>query len=114
MQIKSFLAFIALTGSAFAADCQNSPGVANGECVKLYEGGNCNGNVAVSYKPTCEGNCFQFGFNSIDAAGDGTFGTSVVIYSDNNCQNQISTIGNTIESSCGNTIGQSHKSFYRC
>ena len=47
----------AMLPTALAANCQNSGGVANGECVKYYSNDQCKGDVVGSYKPTCEGNC---------------------------------------------------------
>ena len=68
------------------ADCQNSGGVANGECVKFYGNSECKGSPIGSYKPTCGGNCFQYNsFGSVFVSGDGTYGTDCVLYSDDNC-----------------------------
>ena len=75
----------AMLPAALAANCQNSGGVANGECVKYYSNDQCKGDVVGSYKPTCEGNCYQAPFSSVFVSGDGTFGTDCVLYSDADC-----------------------------
>lgn len=71
-----FISLIVVTGLAslarqvLAENCQNSPGVANGECVKFYSSSNCNGNPEGSFKPDCSGHCFQFSsFGSIGVGG---------------------------------------------
>ena len=80
------LILAAILPVAFAADCQNSGGVANGECVKFYGNSECKGSPIGSYKPTCGGNCFQYNsFGSVFVSGDGTYGTDCVLYSDDNC-----------------------------
>ena len=80
------LVLAAILPVAFAADCQNSGGVANGECVKFYGNSECKGSPIGSYKPTCGGNCFQYNsFGSVFVSGDGTYGTDCVLYSDDNC-----------------------------
>ena len=68
------------------ADCQNSGGVANGECVKFYSSNSeCKGTPTGSWKPSC-GGCYQYdSFSSVHVAGDGTYGTDCVLYSDENC-----------------------------
>jgi hypothetical protein len=61
---------------ASAANCQNSPGVANGQCVKFYGNGECKGSALGSYKPDCTGACFRYNsFGSLNVGGDGTYGT---------------------------------------
>ncbi|KAH7405630.1 hypothetical protein DE146DRAFT_630364 [Phaeosphaeria sp. MPI-PUGE-AT-0046c] len=64
-----------LSSGAAARNCQNSPGVANGECVKYYSGNHCEGKPVGSYKPDCSGNCFKYNFDSMNVAGDGTYDT---------------------------------------
>lgn len=109
-----------LAPHVLASNCQNNPGVANGECVKYYASGNCNGNPLGSYKPDCSGACFRFSsFGSIGVGGDGTYGTDCHAYSDANCQNQIGDSGNHVTGpqSClqmGKNAAQSMKCFYRC
>ena len=81
----AFVVLAAMLPTALAANCQNSGGVANGECVKYYSNDQCKGDVVGSYKPTCEGNCYQAPFSSVFVSGDGTFGTDCVLYSDADC-----------------------------
>ena len=77
------LMLVALLPAVFAENCQNSGGVANGECVKFYGNSECKGSPIGSYKPTCGGNCFQYdSFSSVYVSGDGFFGTDCVLYSD--------------------------------
>ena len=71
---------------SLAANCENTGGIANGECVKYYSNSQCKGDPIGSYKPTCEGNCFQYdSFSSVYVSGDGFFGTDCVLYSDYDC-----------------------------
>ncbi|KAK3702137.1 hypothetical protein LTR37_015112 [Vermiconidia calcicola] len=101
-----------------AADFQGVPGFANGEYVFVCDESNndcSDGGAAISvYKPTYDGNCYTQPSGSVQAAGDGVFGTACTLYSDDKCQTQVSSIGNTIGLSCGNTVGRSMKRFLRC
>jgi hypothetical protein len=108
------------TAPVQAADCSNvAGGVANGECVKFYSGQGCQSDEEEgSYKPTCGGNCFQYGqFQSLHVSGDGTYGTDCYAYSDSNCQNLLTTTGNQVVG--GGTCtsfgsANSMKCYYRC
>ena len=83
-----FSAVVALAANlpaALAADCLGQPGAANAECVKYYSNAECKGDAISSYRPTCKGNCYQAPFSSVKVAGDGTYGTDCVLYSDENC-----------------------------
>jgi hypothetical protein len=110
---------IALLAGQVVAQCA-LPGAVNGQCVTLYNSEDCNGPVIGSYKPTCEGNCFQYdNFGSVSVAGDGTYGTDCHVYSDINCQNQIGDSGNHVigAAQClrlGLHAGKSMKCFFRC
>jgi hypothetical protein len=117
--------FSVFGNTAFAANCQNSAGVANGQCVKYYEKANCNraiDNPALgSYKPDCSGACFNFqNFRSVSAVGDGTYGTNCEIFKDLNCQNKLGQTGNTVvyPPSCFSTTlfpgAKSMRCYYRC
>ncbi|KAJ7169297.1 hypothetical protein C8R43DRAFT_916772 [Mycena crocata] len=109
----------ASTGAAFAiflhtelassAPCQGS------ECVSLYSGAGCKSSLT-NFIPTCEGNCFQMGFDSLGVSGNGFKGTDCHVYSDTNCQNQILDTGNEVEiSGCFDSAGaQSMKCFFDC
>ena len=79
------LALAANFPAALAADCLGQPGAANAECVKYYSNAECKGDAISSYRPTCKGNCYQAPFSSVKVAGDGTYGTDCVLYSDENC-----------------------------
>ena len=117
------------------ADCQNSGGVANGECVKFYGNSECKGSPIGSYKPTCGGNCFQYNsFGSVFVSGDGTYGTDCVLYADDNCSveqtvslrpGDISVLTRVAYQDTGNVVtgsgkcaaapnAKSMKCFYRC
>ncbi|KFY40203.1 hypothetical protein V494_03608 [Pseudogymnoascus sp. VKM F-4513 (FW-928)] len=100
------------------ANCQNSPGVANGACVKYFRtDGKCGGSGAsVSYKPTCAGNCYVDNFQSISVAGDGTYGTNCEIYSDNHCGDKTGETGNHVigAAKCLASKGSSMRCYYRC
>lgn len=119
-QFMHYMAMIAgLIALTRAKNCQNIPGIANGECVRFYTGIGCDGQEAGSYKPSCEGNCYQYGFDYIDVAGDGTYGTNCFAYSDSNCQNYIGQTGNQVsvfgtETCMSFPGGQSMKCYYRC
>ena len=117
-QLISILLSLTMAPWAMAEDCQNTGGVANGECVTVYTGQGCEDfQIEARYKPTCEGNCFVMGFSSLHVAGDGTFGTDCIAYSDTNCQVEMSDTGNiaTGPGVCRNfPNAQSQKCFYRC
>ena len=86
---------------------------AAGECVTYFADQN-NQSPLGSYVPTCEGNCFQYSsFSSICTVGRAySFtGTDCVIYSDNNCENQIADTGNHIATQC---ISFSQANSMRC
>jgi hypothetical protein len=102
--------------TVLAADCSGEYGSANGECVAVFAPGDydCSGSAIAEYKPTCGGNCYVLSFGSVQAGGDGTYGTSCVLYSDDNCQNEVTVIDNTREESCGQNAGNSMKCYYRC
>jgi hypothetical protein len=117
----STLFSIASLPSAFAKDCGSQPGIANGECVKFYSGNsntNCNDYLTgiISYKPTCQGNCYVYPFDSISVSGDGTYGTNCYVYSDSNCQNEMFSTGNVVGAGgCWASSGaNSMKCYYRC
>lgn len=124
MHYQSVLVFLLslfsiLTAPVTAADCQNSGGVANGQCVSYYSNGGCDGSTRIGrYKPTCQGNCFQYdNFQAVKVAGDGTYGTSCAIYSDINCQNKVADSGNVVVGGgkCVNSANaKSMKCYYRC
>jgi hypothetical protein len=80
-----------LSGIALAKDCSN-----DGECVIYWASDDCQGDDVGEYVPTCQGNCFVFPFNSIAAYGNGFDGTACQMYSDNNCQNEVDWIDNTV------------------
>ncbi|EJF64324.1 hypothetical protein BD309DRAFT_304413 [Dichomitus squalens] len=111
------LVLAAMLPAAFAENCQNTGGVANGECVKYYSNDQCKGDVIGSYKPTCEGNCFQADFSSVFVSGDGTFGTDCTLYSDANCSVEQTDSGNVVVGAgkCASAPNaKSMKCFYRC
>lgn len=107
-------------GTSLSADCSGKPGEPNGECVKFYAGSGCRAsNIEGSYKPTCGGNCYVYPFGSLVAFGDGFYGTNCVAYSDNNCQNELGSTGNSKGGSGCKTFSagngaQSMKCYYRC
>jgi hypothetical protein len=73
----------------YSQDC-GIPGIVGGECVIYYGGSGCYSPMLGSFRPTCQGNCFQFNsFGSVSVAGDGFSGTDCVLYSDINCQDEI-------------------------
>lgn len=100
------------------ANCHNSPGVANGQCVKYFRNnGACGGSGAsVSYRPTCAGNCYVDNFQSISVAGDGTYGTDCKIFSDSKCKKRVFDTGNIVTgpAKCFHSKGKSMKCYYRC
>jgi hypothetical protein len=145
MHLLTTLTALALTllPLAHAANCQNSPGVANGQCVKFYGNGECKGGALGSYKPDCTGACFRYNsFGSLSVGGDGTYGTlfsisfglvdvpgngrvwadrkegtRCVAYSDDNCNNQVQDTGNVVVGAgkCSGTPGaKSMRCYYRC
>ncbi|KAI5928597.1 hypothetical protein F4810DRAFT_11951 [Camillea tinctor] len=75
-----------------------SPGVANGQCGRYYRNGGCNDQIGAIDPGSCSGTCYQSadGIASLQATGDGTYGTNCVLYEDSNCQNQLGETGNSI------------------
>ncbi|KAJ6494970.1 hypothetical protein DFH09DRAFT_1206090 [Mycena vulgaris] len=108
----AILSVLFRTQLTLAAGCSGS------ECAQLYHGSGCDSHsILTDFVPTCEGNCFQFSsFDSVLVSGNGFKGTNCHIYSDNNCQNQVSDTGNQVEiGNCVNTPGaQSMKCFFDC
>lgn len=91
---------------------------ARGECVIYYSGSDCTGTLG-SYAPDCTGNCFQYSsFNSLKTNGGGFLavkGTACKVYSDNNCQNQIADLGNSVDWRCGGfSGGNSMRCYWGC
>ncbi|KAF3911934.1 hypothetical protein ABW20_dc0108169 [Dactylellina cionopaga] len=119
MQIKAITLALLTSGplAVFAANCIDSPGNLGGQCVEFWAGGSggCNG-PKLSYRPDCSGACFHYdSFTGIRVSGDGTYGTNCHIYSDYNCQNQITTTGNTVfRSVCLAKTAKSMKCYYLC
>ncbi|KAJ7450191.1 hypothetical protein FB451DRAFT_1101988 [Mycena latifolia] len=89
--------------------CQGS------ECVSLYSGSDCQGELT-NYVPTCNSGCYQYSsFNSVGVSGNGILGTDCHIFSDSNCQNQITDTGNQVDGKCINTQGaQSMICYFDC
>ncbi|CEJ82769.1 hypothetical protein VHEMI02817 [[Torrubiella] hemipterigena] len=98
------------------AGCGNIPGIANGACVHYYSANRCADRDHIKgYKPTCAGNCYVDRFHSVKVAGDGTYSTNCVLFSDTNCQNKILDMGSkTGQGKCKNADGWSMKCYYRC
>jgi len=95
IKLNVYAIILAVTTASMAANCESSPGIANGECVWFYSEQNCAGPSIGSYKPTGAGNCFQYAsFSSVKAAGDGVYGTDCYLFSDYNCQDEIANTGN--------------------
>jgi hypothetical protein len=76
------------------------------------------GNVIESYQPTCQGNCYKWvSFEGILVQGNGVYGTSCEVYSDDNCQNAIYGTGNYVGASLCHDLGQqasSMRCYYHC
>ena len=110
MRYLNLLALLGLSTLASGKGCGSK------ECVRYYSDDGCN-NEEGDYVPTCGGNCFSYGFNSIKVAGNGgSLGPACYMYSDSNCQHQVDYIRNTQgESGCYtyNTYG-SMKCYYNC
>ncbi|KAJ7478938.1 hypothetical protein FB451DRAFT_1240207 [Mycena latifolia] len=88
-----------------------------GECVSLYRGSDCQpAGELTDYVPTCGGNCYQFNsFDSVAVSGGFADGTDCHIFSDINCQNEITDTGNVHSNKCVNTPGaQSMICYYAC
>ncbi|KAF2455246.1 hypothetical protein BDY21DRAFT_350258 [Lineolata rhizophorae] len=88
-----------------------------GQCVTYYSDSDCSTALG-SFKPTCEGNCFQFAsFSSLGTAGTllPPAGTDCEVFSDDNCQSKIADTGNHIPSECtGFSTARSMRCFYNC
>ncbi|KAJ7684127.1 hypothetical protein DFH06DRAFT_970030, partial [Mycena polygramma] len=68
-----------------------------------------------NYIPTCNNACYQFSsFDSVEVSGS-IRGTDCHIFSDANCQNEITDTGNIAEYQCFNTPGaQSMICYFGC
>jgi hypothetical protein len=110
MQISIKIILALLASCAAAKDCSGS----NGECIQYYSDDNCV-TLEGEYQPTCQGNCFVYGFNSIRATG-GKVGVepSCTLYSDDNCEHEVDYI-NTGDNRCHsyNTFS-SMRCYYDC
>ncbi|WPH02945.1 Hypothetical protein R9X50_00581600 [Acrodontium crateriforme] len=116
--IVSLVAF-SYASLALAGACTGNGDSFSQECVTLYNGENCPSNgVEASYKPTCAGNCYVYGFNSLNVQGSYFYGTNCHAYSDSNCQNEIGSSGNIVGAGAGKCFnfqgGQSMKCYYNC
>ncbi|KAJ7467504.1 hypothetical protein FB451DRAFT_1137342 [Mycena latifolia] len=88
-------------------------------CVSLHRGSGCSGSrisYLADYVPTCQGNCYQYdSFDSVEVSGSWIRGTTCHIYSDRNCQDQITNTGNVFFDKCANTPGaKSMKCYFNC
>jgi hypothetical protein len=84
----SLIAAAAAAAGSYAKDCDSFS-----ECIIFYNGLNCQGELG-NYVPTNEGNCFVFSaFTSVFAVAnsDGNV-INCWLYSDENCQNVISSL----------------------
>ncbi|KAI0006630.1 hypothetical protein F4779DRAFT_595574 [Xylariaceae sp. FL0662B] len=93
-----FSTTLVIYGAAFvtAKDCRKrKDGLIGGECVKFYSAKGCSNLYELhSYRPTCEGNCYQYdSFVAVNVAGDGASGTSCEMYRDYNCQDPAGSTG---------------------
>lgn len=130
---KLFSILVALTASSWvAADdfpgpCTSEPGIVNGQCVRVYNAAGCQGPNQISeFKPNvCDGTCFNTfaddgsieSFLSLSVVGDGISGTDCKVYSDTQCQNEVSDTGNHVPAPafCAeNPTAQSMKCFFKC
>ena len=119
MKFQVALTTVAFAAGALAASCGHGrPGTLNGECVRFFSGSGCGGGTEIgSYRPTCEGNCYQYdSFSAIEVSGDGVFGTNCEAYSDINCQSSMGSTGNTVYlTKCGKfPNAKSMRCYYRC
>lgn len=98
------------------AGCTQSPGIANGQCVRYYSYKGCQSQDHIKgYKPTCAGNCYVDKFKSVKVHGDGTYSTNCEMYSDTNCRNRLGSIGSkTGFGQCSTHDGWSMRCYYRC
>ncbi|KAJ7175154.1 hypothetical protein C8R43DRAFT_873221 [Mycena crocata] len=107
----AFLSFVFSVQPTFAKECTDS------ECVTLYRGSDCQpAGSLLDYVPTCNNACFQYSsFDSVRVDGSGFEGTDCHKFSDNNCQNEITDTGNTVQDKCVNTAGaQSMICYFDC
>ena len=76
-------------------------------CVRYYKDGGCTEGLELgNYVPTCNSNCFRYNsFNSLSVSGGAFFqGTDCHIFSDENCQNQITDTGNVVGTKCAESL----------
>jgi len=110
LKIVSML--LALASPAISGTCDT----ADGECVTLFSDQICGDQELLGYTPTCAGNCYVYGFNSLSVRGDFFTGTNCEAYSDSNCQKSIGTTGNTFQDAKCVPFpgGNSMKCYYDC
>ncbi|KAJ7857090.1 hypothetical protein B0H14DRAFT_3640120 [Mycena olivaceomarginata] len=114
MKFTSTTALLSIILSAhlvFSKSCDDS------ECVELYRGSDCQGaGELTNYVPTCNNGCFQYSsFDSVRVSGSGFEGTDCHIFSDPNCQNEITDTGNEVQTNCVNAPGaQSMICYFDC
>ncbi|CEJ83695.1 hypothetical protein VHEMI03227 [[Torrubiella] hemipterigena] len=98
--------------AAVAANCGNG---VYPECVSVYKGTGCQSfNKETSYRPTCEGNCYVYPFDSLQLAGSAFKNVDCVAYSDTNCQNKIGDTGNVSGGCYSFKGGNSMKCYHGC
>jgi hypothetical protein len=117
MKFASSTALVSLGSVIFQAHVVLSKDCTGQECVTLYRGSDCQGaGQLTNYVPTCGGNCYQYSsFDSVLVSGDTFFGTDCHIFSDFNCQNQITDTGNQHGTECVNAAGaQSMICYFDC
>lgn len=120
MQLKQLLvSFLSLT-TVNAAGCDNSCGVANGECVYVYSELGCSDDYKIAQFQPAQGcgTYFTGSYSSIYACGDGTYGTDCYAYFDDNCEDLIGSTGNIVTAFSQHCVdfggAQSFKRPYRC
>ncbi|EJD54820.1 hypothetical protein AURDEDRAFT_156600 [Auricularia subglabra TFB-10046 SS5] len=107
--LQSLVVLVTAAAIVIAKDCSgDNGGIGNGEGPLS----------AATNLPVKARNCFAPAtFNSLHAAGDGTYGTNCVAYLDTDCQQEMTETGNTVVGSgrCINVPqAKSMRCFYRC
>jgi hypothetical protein len=125
---KLFLTTLTLTATAVLAStpaedtgCSSACGVDTAQCVNWFNLTDCDNKYKVGQWKVdkCDHTCYSVanGFDSLYLCGDGTYGVSCDVFSDDNCENLLGTTPNAVtafDHGCSDFIGKSFKCFYQC
>lgn len=114
-------AILATTTPAVNSGCEDACGIDGAQCVNWFSNDGCPGDDKLGrFKvQKCDKTCYsvEASFASLYVCGDGFYGTSCKVYSDDNCQNELGQTPNEVTafaSGCSNFVGKSFVCLYQC